>query len=114
METVGRQCIITHPMKLITKVEGARLYCINNVLGNVEASEESSYVLVRGLPWQPSGSDHCVVAHFLHLTAAQTQTQIITAGVDSELISEEKEKKNNNNVYLDQMLLTKCQSQTSH
>lgn len=45
-----------------------------NILGNVEAFKEPSDVLVRRLPWQPSGSDHRVVAHFLHLTAAGTHT----------------------------------------
>lgn len=47
---------------------------IYNILGNVEASEETSNVLVRRLPWQPSGSDHCIVAHFLPLTTACTHT----------------------------------------
>lgn len=52
-----------------------------DILGNVESSEESSDVLVRRLPWQPSGSDHRVVTNFLHLTAANkhthTHTQIL-------------------------------------
>lgn len=39
-------------------------------LGNVEPSEESGDVLVRRLPRQTPGSDHRVVAHFLHLATA--------------------------------------------
>lgn len=39
------------------------------VLGDVEPPEESRDVLVRRLPRQTPGSDHRVVAHFLHLAA---------------------------------------------
>lgn len=47
-----------------------------HVLGDVEPSEESSNVLVRRLPRQTPGSDHRVVAHFLHLAAAHANTLV--------------------------------------
>lgn len=44
--------------------------CFGNILGDVEALEEAGDVLVRGLPWQPPGSDHCLTVHWFSLTAA--------------------------------------------
>lgn len=55
---------------------------VSNVLGDVEASEKSSDILVRRLPRQSSGSDHRVVTHFLHFTAAHTHTHTGIITVD--------------------------------
>lgn len=74
---------------MINSVKMCAFKDVSNVLGDVEASEESSDILVRRLPRQSSGSDHRVVAHFLHFTAAHTH-RYYYSGLSG----------NKNNVYL--------------
>ena len=42
-----------------------RLYVYNQLPGNIQALEESSYVLIRWLPWQPTSSDHSIVINIV-------------------------------------------------
>lgn len=79
-------------------------------LGNVEPSEESSDVLVGRLPWQTPGSDHRVVAHFLHLATAHAN-MLISQGSSRGLGPPRRRLQLV--LYLNKASLTRCPFQTS-
>lgn len=53
------------------------MYIKSNILGNTEAFEEASDVLVWRLPWKTPRSDHRLTVHRLRLTAEEAEKQKI-------------------------------------
>lgn len=71
-----QKCLLINIPHGLTKISENPTLKKNNkknmlLLGNVEALEEASDVLVWRLPWQPPGSDHCLTVHSFCLTAAR-------------------------------------------
>lgn len=70
---------------LLKNLSSWKMLIQSNILGNIEAFEEASDILVWGLPWKAPRSDYSVTVHWLSLTAGGKKIkQICQTNTDGE------------------------------